>query len=395
MNPSASGWIKKHLPIFQQEIIAQNYTEEQFYRKLKTIGFIYANSISTLSYPDGTTYQLTLEEISKINLFDSLGYVYFQIHPQAEHPDFINSVIAFYDYLKEHSWFNFSIPFVKSSADAKLEKIITKRVQLNASALEKNFSSLISNALLYLDVLTYKHYLETQESNPVDFAKSLEALLANTVYLAFKKKTDKTTHEKLVLKLLETSIRYNKIEEVSLPYEKLNYRRHQAPLECLYIIDLACMTTYSDELIEEKEQLFIQKLGKKLGFPENKIQESVTDINTFIKDHKGNITYLDYSNPFRNLYDNTSRMVKNLVLRNKKRLTKEISQSGELVRLLRKSTSSDLSEEEKAVVKTQLLDICKVVPSLAIFMLPGGSILLPILIKFIPDLLPSAFSDNK
>ena len=45
-------------------------------------------------------------------------------------------------------------------------------------------------------------------------------------------------------------------------------------------------------------------------------------------------------------------------------------------------------------VKKQLLDICKSVPSLTIFLLPGGSLLLPLLIKFIPQILPSAFNEN-
>ena len=49
---------------------------------------------------------------------------------------------------------------------------------------------------------------------------------------------------------------------------------------------------------------------------------------------------------------------------------------------------------EKKKVKKQLLDICKSVPSLTIFLLPGGGLLLPILIKFIPQLLPSAFNEN-
>jgi len=63
--------------------------------------------------------------------------------------------------------------------------------------------------------------------------------------------------------------------------------------------------------------------------------------------------------------------------------------------LLGQSTYRDLTQEEKIVVKNQLLDICKTIPSLAIFILPGGSILMPLLIKFIPQLLPAAFNENK
>ncbi len=63
--------------------------------------------------------------------------------------------------------------------------------------------------------------------------------------------------------------------------------------------------------------------------------------------------------------------------------------------LLGQSTYRDLNKAEKKQVKAQLLDICKSIPSLAIFMLPGGGVLLPLLIKFIPELLPSAFNDNR
>ena len=65
------------------------------------------------------------------------------------------------------------------------------------------------------------------------------------------------------------------------------------------------------------------------------------------------------------------------------------------MKLLTQSTMRDLSEEEHKKVNDQLLDIFKSIPSLAIFMLPGGALLLPLVIKFIPKLLPSAFDDNR
>src|SRR5690606_14678537 len=88
-------------------------------------------------------------------------------------------------------------------------------------------------------------------------------------------------------------------------------------------------------------------------------------------------------------------MVSKLIKRNRKRLQKEIQESKELMKLLSKSTVESLSEEEQKRVQGQLLDIFKTIPSLAIFMLPCGMLLLPIVIKFIPKLLPSAFDDNR
>ena len=82
-------------------------------------------------------------------------------------------------------------------------------------------------------------------------------------------------------------------------------------------------------------------------------------------------------------------------MRNKNRLAKELEESGELVLLLGQSALRDLNKEEKNKVKEQLLDVCKSIPSLTIFLLPGGTLLLPLLVKFIPKLLPSSFNENR
>jgi hypothetical protein len=81
--------------------------------------------------------------------------------------------------------------------------------------------------------------------------------------------------------------------------------------------------------------------------------------------------------------------------RNKDKLALEVKQSKELVYLIRKSTTKELTKEEKELVKSQFKDIVRSMPSLAIFMLPGGAFLLPLVLKIIPDLIPSAFRDNE
>lgn len=90
----------------------------------------------------------------------------------------------------------------------------------------------------------------------------------------------------------------------------------------------------------------------------------------------------------------TVEEIKDLLQRNKLRLYQELSQSKEAMYLIRKSTNTKLSPEEKEKIKIQLIDICKSIPALAVFLLPGGALLLPLLIKLIPDILPSAFRDD-
>lgn len=90
----------------------------------------------------------------------------------------------------------------------------------------------------------------------------------------------------------------------------------------------------------------------------------------------------------------TVEEIKTLLIKNKKMLKQELKQSKEAMYLIKKSTYTALNEEEKEKIKILLLDICKAVPSLAVFLLPGGTLLLPLLLKLIPDILPSAFKDE-
>jgi hypothetical protein len=94
-------------------------------------------------------------------------------------------------------------------------------------------------------------------------------------------------------------------------------------------------------------------------------------------------------------YDRVKEWTQKLILRNSKRLIKELEGSGELLVLLSKSTHKELNPKEKKKVQEQLLDIFKSIPSLAIFLLPGGALLLPMVVKLIPKLLPSAFDENR
>ncbi|MDX9722943.1 MAG: LETM1 domain-containing protein [Myxococcota bacterium] len=89
------------------------------------------------------------------------------------------------------------------------------------------------------------------------------------------------------------------------------------------------------------------------------------------------------------------RGVESAVRKNLGRLVQEIRETKELAQLLAMRTQRQLSEEEEAKVKAQIIDICKAIPALAVFAAPGGTVLLPILMKLLPfDLMPSSFSEE-
>ena len=86
--------------------------------------------------------------------------------------------------------------------------------------------------------------------------------------------------------------------------------------------------------------------------------------------------------------------IKELLKKNRRRLETELNNNKELLTLLFKYTHTKLTDEEKEAMKSQLIEVFRTIPAFAIFLLPGGLILLPIVAKLIPDIMPSSFRND-
>lgn len=394
INPSASGWIDKFFTEqkFSKETVSNN--PDSFYQQVRETGFIYGHIISFKTRSPIETKGWFKGEISKVALLNTLYAIFCLTEKEINPENFIKQTVAFYNQMNPQGFSLLKKILPKNSPSLTLEKIIDERVQTNDTVISKNFSHLVTNALLFIDVLAFRQYL-IHGLIPEKYLKKIEETVVNIVTLALKIKSNKTQYDDLLIKLFEASIRYSKFSKNSvqnLETIQLDYFTNE--LEKYYLIDIAGMALWSDGKIENNEAYFLHSLAEVLSVKDHFVNDSISSTNDFITKHKKEIPYFNYSNPVKHFYDQTTQSVVTLVSRNKKRLVKEIVQSKELMVLLAYSTRRDLNEKEKKKVKKQLLDICKTIPSLTIFLLPGGTLLLPILIKFIPTLLPSAFNEN-
>ena len=394
INPSASGWIDK---FFSEQKKSEKFvpkTADIFYQKVRDTGFIYGHIITFDTVIPIETKGWFKEEISKVALLNTLFDVFSITNPHLSTDDFIQEAVRFYHQMNPEGFSLFKKILPKNSSSLTLEKIIDERVQTNDSIISKNFSHLVTNALLFIDVLAFRQYLLHGEI-PEKYLKKIEETIVNIVTLALKVKTNKSQYDDLLIKLFEASIRYSKFSKIaiqSLETLQLDYFTNE--LEHYYLLDIAGMALWSDGEIDNNESYFLYSLAETISVSDDFVNKSIESTDTFINKHKKEIPYFNYSNPVKHFYDHTTQSVVTLISRNKNRLVKELEQSKELMVLLAYSTRRDLDEKEKKKVKKQLLEICKTIPSLTIFLLPGGSLLLPILIKFIPTLLPSAFNEN-
>ncbi|QDO94347.1 hypothetical protein FNB79_10370 [Formosa sediminum] len=387
MNPSANGWIKKLIKELSAHTLQDNPTDYEFYKAFRNSGFIYGYNIKVVNdyiiNPD-----LTEEELCKVNLC----IAFINTHKTStSNMDLFESIIAFYTAINENKTSFLDDLLGRDSAEALVEKIMHKRIQINKNIITKNFNHYITNVLLYIDIIAYDHFLE-HKSITKSYLETLESTIITIVIEALSLKSEKNDYDKSLIELFQSSLRYEQVGQLTYP-EAIAYAKELN--HHLYYLDIACMAAWSDAWIEPAEAAFLENLSLALDINTTERNESLNAINLFFNANRDNIPLLSAKNVVKSFYNRSSQIVSKLITRNSHRLLRELRDSKELMILLSKSTVRDLTPHERKKVNEQLLDIFKSIPSLAIFLLPGGAILLPIVIKFIPKLLPSAFDDNR
>jgi hypothetical protein len=368
MNPSTSGWIEKFCSqLLKNGIPFQNYTS--LYASLKSFGFIYGVNVDATEKFE-RIQRYSEDELAKVNLITGLFHIYYFKKEKFTPTAFIKDLLEYYKALEVADLSLWDKLVIGKSDSSMLEHLIHDRIQIDDNLLTRNFNKSITNSLLFVDVLAFDTYL-TDNIDPKSYAAHIESIIVGTLYRSLNSKS----------KITDDLI-YDIDYDINLHEKK-------------YLLDLMCLSVWDDEILERSEYQFLKQLTKRIEIETSEIQDSILSISRFHRNHKKEVLLFQQSNPLANFYENSSQLVNKLIRRNSKRLVKEMRQSKDLMLLISKSTHSELSKEEQKQMQTQLLDALKTIPSLAIFMLPGGAILLPLFAKLIPNLLPSAFDDNR
>ena len=392
MNPSASGWINKfgHL-VGKEDAPFPDF--ESLYQELKSNGFIYGIHLEIPSFID-VAFSLTEDEIAKINLLTALYFTYYFERENTDFPNFVNTVFDYYQSLEVGKISFLNKILSGSHTESQLEKLIDSRIYLGGNAFNRAFGNSITNSLLYVDILIFRTYLQNPKAI-MEHAQLLEYVTMNVVYQALNSKETHENDAKLV-QLLASSLTYVNLNEANFEGTYLDLlRQNFTSCEKDYFLDMACLTLWEDKSLDHTETDYIFGLGSDLEKSAEEVKTSLEFVKDFFEKNASKVSYLSDKNLAVQFYDGMSKNVSKLILRNSKRLKKELAESRELMALLSKSTVKELSPSERKKVQNQLIDVFKSIPSLAIFMLPGGAVLLPIFIKLIPKLLPSAFDENR
>jgi hypothetical protein len=162
-----------------------------------------------------------------------------------------------------------------------------------------------------------------------------------------------------------------------------------------YMVEQLILLSLIDNQEAWQEKEFIEKISLKLELTSEKLEQLYFSVAEFFSVHNERLEFLKNNAAARQFQDYMNDKVVKIVKKNVDNIMKEIGETKELSELLLKATTKPLTTEEKQKVQDQLIDVAKSIPALAIFALPGGGILLPILIKVLPfNILPSSFQDE-
>ncbi len=186
---------------------------------------------------------------------------------------------------------------------------------------------------------------------------------------------------------------YQKKMELNSILDKilLIHKEHRV-LKVVYKI--ALITILIDNVRTSAEDIAIKEIQNKFEISEVEHNELVLDVSRYLHENKEII----YKSPFKKIFDSFEKgvikKITSILTDNKDKIVKELEETKEMTSLINKwRKGKKLSSEESDLVYRQLIDILKTVPALGIFLLPGGTILLPILAKVLPfNILPSAFA---
>ena len=410
LQPGSKKWIEKYFDLCGKgKIDLSNFPIDS-----ENSSFLHARLFQTglaFGYPSKFIYlkdpvkfdNWTINERLVVLLFESLLHVYKIEHKKLDEVAFKQSLMQFYKDYQEHYSINVFSFFSKESESEKLERILAQRVHVKRTWTNLIWVNYLNNSLIFLDVLAYRQFLISGNTLNATYDHYADAVLKTIILASYADGTiepqEKTLYD-VFISSANLSPDLKKViskasKEGTIRISDINLPDVTDELLAYYLIDIAVLTIFSDLEAMDDEVMFLYELCNYLGIDTDYLHQTMALVEIFVIENNHKISFLQENSSYERLYRSFSKRWIKVLGRNKDQLVEELKQNKELVTLFNKSIVKELSPAEKEKMKSQFKDLIKSMPSLAIFMLPGGALLLPIILRIIPDLLPSSFRHNQ
>ncbi|MBU2646757.1 hypothetical protein KKI24_18755 [bacterium] len=322
----------------------------------------------------------------------------------------VESIATFYSHYKPTKdrphWIELPRIFRSdSSTMSKVEQIIDYRLKPAGIIDTRYWNTSQYNIFIFLDIIFYREWLINPESMLYQQESIIQCEIIKTiaVSIAYTTNRNQNVERHFFQFFLENTIDKTRLKTFvnngkrMLPISTITTNPHWPAIINQILFEYSIFTFVLDGTIDEKENDFINQIAAYFNIDSEKKELCLLVVSSFFYSHLREIPYLKSRHKFDIISSNLSKRLSSILLKNRGKISREIQESKELARLLWKAKNTQLTDEEREKVKHQLTDIfLRTVPSLAIFMVPGGTILLPILLKILPEevLMPSSFRNK-
>lgn len=414
LSPGSKGWINKYFDLVEKGEISLHLYRPESTRKIHFMHLTLGHSGIVFGYPmqlifakDLNDSSWTSEEKLKLLLFEAHLFVYQQIHIKGDFnkDDFLKSLTTFYKQHNSSVVLKMFSVFKKETNEEILESILAKRVDIKRNIIEnKWWVNSLSNAFAYLDVILFddfEHKLLDQAIENYDvYAENALIAITLSAYSdgTIESKESDIFHLFLASAHLdddERDVAIERFKKGDVSFSDISLFVKQHALLKRFLFDISALTILATHETQEEEFNFLDELAAYLKISSMEKEGSLRMVDNFVLKSRDQVSYLSDKSKYDKVYSNFTMRWSKVITRNREKFKVELRESKELVVLIKKSRSEDLSKEEKEAVKEQFKDLAKSIPALTVFMLPGGTILMPLLLKLIPDMIPSAFRENE
>lgn len=411
MKPDEKGWLKEYLE-FRKDLLKDltlkkrgSHPEHSLYSIIQPTGLMYGQNVGHLDHPNAENW--SEKDKLKILLAESL----------------ISSSLLFYDkpvktpedlsqvFLKTleniGNFYNNIFPELatptktlfgrKRSALELAEIILDKRIDRTTDFKGNFWAYFFHNSLLFLDVYIFGQWIHTNADKIVaDFFRyereELRFSIVKVIAAAAHSDNFVDPEERKLLeyfiqssdlnaeKRKEAMIIFNKgieIESIDLPSENSWILKK-------FFLEIAILTTWADKKVEQAEHEFMKQFCTYLGFSEDDLDNSLIAIEGFVLEHWEQLDYLQDKQDYQRVSEHFIGRIAKIAEKNKSRLLKEIEDSGEVLTLLKKARTEELTTEESERIRHGLILILKTIPTFVIISLPQRFLTLPVLMKILP-----------
>lgn len=411
LSPGSKNWIPKFFQLLEKGVISldleliQNTEADLTHFISHRTGLVYGNALHLLFSNSLDSSKYTNDEKLKLLLFETLLFTYLRKNQGVFDKDaFLENLISFYGETKEGGVFAWFDRVFTGKVNLNIEEILTQRVQVKSTFFGANYwLNHMSNAFIFLDVVLYRAYLDGQIHSFAGHYKNYASSLMNGVIYAAYMDNNAEDKEQRVLWHFLASTELEKsakarFENRILTGVTLRVLKKELVLDKLlskFTFELGLFLVQGTHALSESERKKLKSLGHALDLSEKEIEESHEMCHAYMLQNQNEILVFQSDTETGFVFRAFSQRWIRILGRNKDKLIQEMRESKELMALIQKSTKEELSPEEKEQVRVQFLDLLKSMPSLALFLLPGGSLLLPLILKLVPELIPSAFKVNE